>query len=249
VFTPKNCVTVKMTFKAEKMCRVIGTVADRYQNIVLQTEAQERAILAASASAAMDEETVTTTTDEMKTETEEEEQNHAAKLPGIPTAKIDTTIQGVLVVKDFERTLVDAQDLYQLTHLPTTTITQQMKVPCSAKFQVLRAHLQQVYDEVQDVLKDDKPALCIFNAVYVISNSPKDVILDWASTPTNDMIADSIVALISHCETNPFASQLGSSVLKKKLRCFVKLTIFLLFQQLPISNCRSKFNLIKLLIC
>jgi len=105
--------------------------------------------------------------------------------------------------------LVDAKDLYQLTHLPTTTISQQLIVPCSAKFSVLKAHLMQIYDDVKEVLKDDKPAFCIFDAVYVIANTPKDVLLEWSSTPTNDMIADSVIAIIGHCETNPFAAQLG----------------------------------------
>lgn len=212
VFTPKNCVTVQMTFKTEKMCRVVGSLASEYQNIVLaeeerqqqqQQQQQQEKDLAAPSSPTETTEAETTTVDE---KSKIEQPTATARPTETPT------IHGVLVIKDFERTLVSTKDLYQLTHLPITHITQRVKVPCSAKFSVVEAHLRQVYDDIKEVLKDDKPALCIFNSVYVISNSPKDVILDWSSTPTNDMIADSIIALLSHCETNPFADQLGTNI-------------------------------------
>lgn len=42
VLAPRNCQTVKLGFKSEKMCRVIGTIADRYQDIVIRADESER---------------------------------------------------------------------------------------------------------------------------------------------------------------------------------------------------------------
>jgi hypothetical protein len=118
---------------------------------------------------------------------------------------------GVLVAKDGsnEMTLVDMSDFYTTTQLTTTHVVQQMRVPCH-KWDAVKQQLAQVYDGVTETLKDDMVALQVYEDIFVVRVSPKEVLLDWKSTPSTDMIVDSIVALVAHCETNPFAAERGS---------------------------------------
>jgi hypothetical protein len=121
---------------------------------------------------------------------------------------------GVLVAKDgsTEMTLVEMTDFYTTTQLTTTHVSQQMRVPCH-KWDAVKQQLSQVYADIQEVLRDDNVALQVFDDIYVVRVSPKEVLLDWNSIPTTDMIVDSIIALIAHCETNPFASERGTQLL------------------------------------
>lgn len=185
ILTPRNCQPVTLQFKTEKMCRVLGTLADTYHELAQQ---------------------VSKTSDAA----EADEAKEKAKIP-----TTHAQISGVLVSRDgsAEQTLVELKDLHAVTQLTTTSVMQTMRIPTNGvSFEILRANLAQVYDCTATVdHPDGSKSASVLDQVTVKQVSDSELVVEWGSSPMSDMIADSVIGLLAHCQTNPFAASAASA--------------------------------------
>eukprot|EP00850_Spirogloea_muscicola_P017229 SM000146S00949 [mRNA] locus=s146:90575:95748:+ [translate_table: standard] len=117
------------------------------------------------------------------------------------TPKEGTIISGLLVKKGFSYQIMAPEDLQTYTQLSTGRVTQRQSVPYSGSFTVLKYRLQQMFEGVEEVAKAELPTIQVLDNVTVAHASSENVILNWESDPTSDMIADSVVATIMHLNT------------------------------------------------
>jgi len=66
----------------------------------------------------------------------------------------DNLVSGVLVVKDFQYTIMDTADLEEFAGLQTTSVVQRQVVPYHASFSLLKYHLKQMFGKIQEVERD-----------------------------------------------------------------------------------------------
>ncbi|TPX56229.1 hypothetical protein PhCBS80983_g04699 [Powellomyces hirtus] len=139
IHTPKNCETVELYFRGEKMAKTIG---------------------------------------------------HLATHP--PTNASPLT--GILVCRDFTYHLLDPRDLPEFTDLVPASLTQRQTVPCRAPFGIVKWYLENMYGPVEVLAKR---SFVVFDTVKV-TQAPnlRTYTLEWEGDAVNDMIADSVVAVI-----------------------------------------------------
>ncbi|KAK5576936.1 hypothetical protein RB653_001873 [Dictyostelium firmibasis] len=121
--------------------------------------------------------------------------------------KQNEIIQGILVTKDFTHHIVSASDIHNYTNLKTNLIKQKLTLPFGQTYHILISTLEQIYDEIQESSTDsnDKPTITIYNEIKLTFNIGVSIILEWNSNTVNDMISDSVIALISQIESNPLS--------------------------------------------
>lgn len=66
----------------------------------------------------------------------------------------DNLVSGVLVVKDFQYTIMDTSDLEEYAGLQTTSVVQRQIVPYHASFGLLKYHLRQMFGKLQELERD-----------------------------------------------------------------------------------------------
>ena len=107
-------------------------------------------------------------------------------------------VEGILASKDFNYQILDPFELQGFTELVPLPVVQKQRVVTSAPWTLVRYHLEQMYGE----MVSKEPNFIVFNSVTLIpSNGYVD--LRWDSSPSGDMIADSIVALILQADITP----------------------------------------------
>ncbi|KAJ9100469.1 hypothetical protein QFC21_003508 [Naganishia friedmannii] len=111
-------------------------------------------------------------------------------------------LSGLLVQKDYSYTLLDPKDLKDFTGLGTTEIKQRQTLRLSVGWEVVRWHLEGMYGEVEEESEGGKPVFKIMQAVNVIHSSEQELTLEWVSSVSNDMIADSVLALLCGIDSN-----------------------------------------------
>jgi len=154
VHTPKNGVKVELEFKAEKIAKIVGSLATT-------------------------------------------------------PPSVGHVVGGVMIVKDFQHTLLQPQDMNLYTALPTSSITQRLLVPFYASWYVLVTQLSDMYgnEEIQEQQNTDKEnsqiKVCETVSVSYIASTPCHLVMTWDSNVTNDMIADSIIALAMQLQSTP----------------------------------------------
>jgi len=116
-------------------------------------------------------------------------------------------ISGLLVHKDFQYMIVEPSELSNYTKLQTCVISQSQRIPFSSSWESLIFQIQEMYEEVEETTFDDKASVRVHNILYVVLTSDVEVTLDWNSSPINDMIADSIAAIILQINQNPSSYQ------------------------------------------
>lgn len=118
-------------------------------------------------------------------------------------------VHGVLLVKNFDHKLIDISDLHFLNEsgLVTTTVSQRVRIPLgSIKFEDLPHHLGQLFSELDGPFEEDsRRTISIGTTVKLIEGDNKQLLIKWNSTAIDDMIVDSVMALLAHVEANPFA--------------------------------------------
>ena len=170
VHMPKNCETVRMELAVEKRAKVVGRLAEE-------------------------------------------------------KIKDGNGLKGMLVRKGFTDMIVDPADLGVLTQLQTSKIMQRQALPVTRPLAALRLDLEMLIHNVReedtrkntvDIRKaDGGPATSIIvgervriNYVYgAVTGDAKSevpetdtIILEWESSPANDLLADAIVAVILNGE-------------------------------------------------
>jgi len=116
-------------------------------------------------------------------------------------------MSGLLVQKDYQYTLVDSMELHTYTKLQTSIISQTQTVPYENNWDSLVYQLSLMFEEVTPITEEDKIGVQVHDTVQVTRSSPSHVTLYWISNPVNDLITDSIVAIILQISQNPATYQ------------------------------------------
>ncbi|CAO3657388.1 unnamed protein product [Mucor hiemalis] len=159
IYTPKNCDTVKLHFRGEKMAKTIGRLAEKYP-----TENQP--------------------------------------------------LSGILVVKDFQLNIMSPEDLNELGGLITTVVTQRQVVPFNAGIGLLKWHLEMMFGTIVETeLSEEKgTVLRVSDTIDVkkLSSGPNQVTLEWVGNAMNDMVADSVLAVMLSIDSSPASVKASS---------------------------------------
>lgn len=170
IYTPKNCDTVKLHFRGEKMAKTIGRLAAKYP-----TENQP--------------------------------------------------LNGVLVVKDFQLNIMSPEDLNELGGLITTVVTQRQVVPFNAGIGLLKWHLEMMFgtiaeselEEGDGVGNQQGTVLRVFDTIDIkkLNSGPNQVTLEWVGNAMNDMVADSVLAVLLSIDSSPASVKGKKSLLQR----------------------------------
>ncbi|KAH9935599.1 Metallo-hydrolase/oxidoreductase [Fomitopsis serialis] len=118
-------------------------------------------------------------------------------------------LSGLLVAKDYSYTLLDPRDLRDFTGLSTNIVTQRQKMVLTVGWELVRWHLEGMFGKVEEGLdKDGVPTIRVMGAVDVKQAQEHELILEWDSSASNDMIADSTLALITGIDKSPASVKL-----------------------------------------
>ncbi|KAI9308583.1 beta-lactamase-like protein [Cunninghamella echinulata] len=173
IYTPKNCETVTLHFRGEKMAKTIGTLAEKYP-------AENQAL------------------------------------------------DGVIISKGYDLRIMSEDDMTKLGGLITTVVTQRQIVPFNAGIGLLKWHLEMMFgtvDEMQlsnkkskdgnnDNIDDDSnnnindqegTALRVFDTIDIkrLASKPNHIVLEWIGNAMNDMVADSVLAVVLSIDSSP----------------------------------------------
>ncbi|KZV82514.1 Metallo-hydrolase/oxidoreductase [Exidia glandulosa HHB12029] len=115
-----------------------------------------------------------------------------------------TTLSGLLVSKDYSYTLLQPHDLRDFAGLSTSSVTQRQRIAIGCGFELVKWHLLGMFGTVDDVVDEGgNRTLRIMGAVDVKHTKEFEVTLEWDSSASNDMIADSVLALILGIDASP----------------------------------------------
>ncbi|KAG5642485.1 endoribonuclease ysh1 [Asterophora parasitica] len=118
-------------------------------------------------------------------------------------------LSGLLVAKDYSYTLLDSRDLRDFAGLSTCTVTQRQKIVVGVRWDLVRWHLEGMYGSVEEGLdKDGIPTMRVMGAIDVKQTKDQELTLEWESSASNDMIADSTLALITGIDKSPASVKL-----------------------------------------
>ena len=218
VHAPKNLETIRIPFQIDRTCRLLDDEAkEEFKADQLKTE--EDQVEPAADAATM----------ESGDSTLESKNGAASSSKNDGSSKMDLTgdeegeakedadavpegerIRGVLLVKDFDHTLIDISDLHYLNEagLVTTMVAQRVRIPLgSVKFDDIPHHIGQLFAEVEGpfVDEDGKRAITVSGSVKLIEGEKNQLLVRWNSTAVDDMVVDSVMAVLAHVEANPFA--------------------------------------------
>ena len=114
-------------------------------------------------------------------------------------------VDGLLISKDFAYTILDPKDLTDFTGLSTSTIVQRQRVALAVSWEMVRWHLQGMYGRLQEGVDAEEGlrTLRIMGAVDVRQSARHELLVEWVSSIANDMVADSIVALLLGIDSAP----------------------------------------------
>ncbi|KAH9855161.1 mRNA 3'-end-processing protein YSH1 [Lenzites betulinus] len=118
-------------------------------------------------------------------------------------------ISGLLVSKDYSYTLLDPRDLRDFAGLTTCVVTQRQKVALGVGWDLVRWHLEGMFGSVEEGMdKDGIITMRVMGAVDVKFTSEHELTLEWDSSASNDMIADSTLGLITGIDKSPASVKL-----------------------------------------
>ncbi|KAG8213672.1 beta-lactamase-like protein [Butyriboletus roseoflavus] len=118
-------------------------------------------------------------------------------------------LSGLLVSKDYSYTLLDPRDLRDFAGLSTTIVTQRQRILLGIGWDLIRWHLEGMYGSVEEGLdKNGVPTMRVMGVVDVKHTGEHELTLEWDSGASNDMIADSTLALITGIDKSPASVKL-----------------------------------------
>ncbi|KZT29191.1 Metallo-hydrolase/oxidoreductase [Neolentinus lepideus HHB14362 ss-1] len=118
-------------------------------------------------------------------------------------------LSGLLVSKDYSYTLLDPRDLRDFAGLSTCVVTQRQKMTLGVGWELVRWHLEGMFGNVEEGLdRDGVPTMRVMGVVDVKHTNGHELTLEWDSSASNDMIADSTLALISGIDKSPASVKL-----------------------------------------
>lgn len=126
--------------------------------------------------------------------------------------KPNSTLDGVLIYKDYSHLLVDASEITNYTQLPTYKLFQKQSIPFNSNFDLFCTFLEAAFDHVDRKVVNDRPTVQIENKAVELNYSVKDskIQINWISSPVNDMIVDSVVTIIMQTQYSPASVRLSA---------------------------------------
>ncbi|KDE09187.1 hypothetical protein MVLG_00509 [Microbotryum lychnidis-dioicae p1A1 Lamole] len=120
------------------------------------------------------------------------------------TPKAATPLSGLLVSKDFTYTFLAPSDLRDFTGLSTSIILQRQRLTLSVSWELVQWHLQGMYGKIQQgVDKEGLMTMRIMDIVDVKAVGKIDWVVEWVGSVSNDMVADSVIALVLGVDKSP----------------------------------------------
>lgn len=105
------------------------------------------------------------------------------------------------------------EDLNELGGLITTVITQRQVVPFNAGIGLLKWHLEMMFGTVKETElaqgdgagNQQGTVLRVFDTIDIkkLVSGPNQVTLEWIGNAMNDMVADSVLAVILSIDSSP----------------------------------------------
>ncbi|TKA56850.1 hypothetical protein B0A53_01251 [Rhodotorula sp. CCFEE 5036] len=115
-----------------------------------------------------------------------------------------TPVSGLLVSKDFSYTLLSPADLREFTGLSTSIILQRQRLALSVSWDLVRWHLQGMYGKIAEGRDaEGTPTMRIMETVDVKHVDKHALAIEWVGGVTNDMIADSVLAVVLGIDGSP----------------------------------------------
>lgn len=117
------------------------------------------------------------------------------KLASNELPKLDAPISGILVKRNFKYHLMQPDDLPNYTDLAISTIQQRQSIPYKSEPSMVLAAVERVFGVLKNNNHNPTSAnkYRIMDAVDMTIEN-KFVVLEWESSPINDMYADGILA-------------------------------------------------------
>ncbi|KIJ49699.1 hypothetical protein M422DRAFT_160678 [Sphaerobolus stellatus SS14] len=113
-------------------------------------------------------------------------------------------LSGLLVSKDFSYTLLDPQDLRDFTGLSTCVVTQRQRIALNVGWHLVQWHMEGMFGSVEVGLdKEGSPIMRVMGAINIKQTGTHELTLEWESSASNDMIADSAIAVIHGIDRSP----------------------------------------------
>ncbi|MCD7450514.1 Cleavage and polyadenylation specificity factor subunit 3-I [Datura stramonium] len=114
------------------------------------------------------------------------------------TPEVGESVSGLLVKKGFTYQIMTPDDLHVFSQLSTANITQRITIPYSGAFAVIQHRLKQIYESVESSTDEESgvPTLQVHERVTVKMESENHLSVHWTTDPINDMVSDSVVALV-----------------------------------------------------
>ncbi|GAA5999893.1 hypothetical protein JCM10207_005959 [Rhodosporidiobolus poonsookiae] len=115
-----------------------------------------------------------------------------------------TPLSGLLVSKDFSYTLLSPADLREFTGLSTSVILQRQRLALSVSWDLVKWHLQGMYGKIVEGRDaEGVPTMRVMQTVDVKMTDKHELAIEWVGGVTNDMIADSVLAVVLGIEGSP----------------------------------------------
>eukprot|EP00300_Choanocystis_sp_HF-7_P017207 c19661_g1_i3.p1 GENE.c19661_g1_i3~~c19661_g1_i3.p1 ORF type:complete len:277 (+),score=96.54 c19661_g1_i3:42-833(+) len=132
-------------------------------------------------------------------------------------AKDGDVISGLLVSREFDHSIMSADELSMYTDLITSSITQRQLVPFRNTFGCLAHIVEQMYENCTTnadsltITVHDSVSLTVLKHDAINSAEYRTVgdllRIEWESDAVTDMIADSLLSLVLQMESNPAVVQ------------------------------------------
>jgi cleavage and polyadenylation specificity factor subunit 3 len=127
------------------------------------------------------------------------------------------------VSKDYSYTLLDPRDLRDFAGLSTCVVTQRQKLALTVGWDLIRWHLEGMFGGVEEGASTEGVSTLrveylglygvrqantmdpsqVMGVVDVKHSETHEITLEWDSSASNDMIADSTLALLTSVDTSP----------------------------------------------
>ncbi|KAJ2925264.1 hypothetical protein H1R20_g11855, partial [Candolleomyces eurysporus] len=126
--------------------------------------------------------------------------------------QIDDILSGLLIANAPDRklyTLLDPRDLACFTGLSMSTLTQRQRMTIGVGWELVKWHLEGMFGKVEEYLDGEGvSALKVMGVLDVKQTKEHELTLEWESSASNDMIADSTIALITGIDKSPASVKL-----------------------------------------
>ncbi len=145
------------------------------------------------------------------------------QFPGVKIARVNgqlavkppsegRTISGVLVQKDFQLSLMDANDLREFSSLTTTLVKERQSIYVEAGPDIILYHLRQMFGHINidEYSGNEKEInLNIMDAIDLKIVSHQYCVIEWVGNIVNDTLADSVLAILLSVDSSPVSIKLS----------------------------------------